>query len=39
MVDYPVQFVVEVEILILILLLMCNDGQHKSFPIGSGKDK
>ena len=38
-VDYPVQWGVEVEILGLIICLVHNDGGRGSFLIGSGKDK
>ena len=37
--DCPVQWYFEVEILGVLLCLVHNNGRHEAFPIGSGKDK
>ena len=37
--DYPVQWDVEVDILGVLLGLVQNDGWHEALPISSGKDK
>ena len=34
MVDYQVQLDVEVDILLVLLCLLKNDGRHEKFPIG-----
>ena len=39
LVEYPVQWDVEVEILGVLLYLVKINGQNEAFPIGSGKNK
>ena len=38
-VDYKVHWDAEVNILVVLLLLVHNDGRHEVLPIGSDKDK